>query len=396
MSSATVCSTTIRGSWNTASPFAMPETSLRPGQPQRAGAAQAAAAGAVDQPRAADHLGQHHRDGLQRLDLDVLVAARLGVLDREHADRALEPDDRHAGEAVEALLAGLRAGRRKRDARAASARLRIRPSAAMVPTRPSPILSRGDVHGFLAQAVGCEQLEIIVAQQVDRADVAAHRLRDEVDDAVELALRRAALRHDLVETGQDLAGGSGGGGGHITRAIRCAAAVSREEVGHRTAAWGRCLRLKPGSATSKVHVEIAHLARDMTLAVYCEIVRNRAEPVEPPHMGLSIPALNIAGSARSGSAIFASSTWDELRGTSDSFTGATPRATATIALIIITYTPVTRAAIAASKHRSRSVPDEKVSHSSGCLAKCFRRRRLYLFGERRYSLVILTPAPEPN
>ena len=78
-------------------------------QAQRPGAAQAAAPRAVDQPRAGDHFRQHHRHGLQRLDLDVLVAARLGMLDGEHADRAFEPDDRHAGEAVEALLAGLRA-----------------------------------------------------------------------------------------------------------------------------------------------------------------------------------------------------------------------------------------------------------------------------------------------
>ena len=107
MSSATVCSTTIRGSWNTASPLAMPATSLRPEQAKRAGAAEAAAAGAVDQPGRGDHLGQHHRHRLQRLDLDILVAARIGMLDGEHADRAFEADDRHSGEAVEPLLAGL-------------------------------------------------------------------------------------------------------------------------------------------------------------------------------------------------------------------------------------------------------------------------------------------------
>ena len=79
---------------------------LEPRQAQRPGAAQPAAAGAVDQPRAGDHLRKHHGDRLQRLDLDVLVAARVGVLDGQHADRAFEPDDRHAGKAVEALLAG--------------------------------------------------------------------------------------------------------------------------------------------------------------------------------------------------------------------------------------------------------------------------------------------------
>ena len=33
----------------------------------------------------------------------------------------------------------------------------------------------GDVHRFLAQAMSREQLEHVVAQQVDRADFAAHR-----------------------------------------------------------------------------------------------------------------------------------------------------------------------------------------------------------------------------
>ena len=72
----------------------------------------------------------------------------------------------------------------------------------------------GDVDRFLAQAVGREQLERVVAQQIDRADLALHRLGDEVDDPVELGLRRAALGHDLMEAGQDLAGGGGGGQWH--------------------------------------------------------------------------------------------------------------------------------------------------------------------------------------
>ena len=62
------------------------------------------------------------------------------------------------------------------------------------------------VHSFLAQAVRCEQFELVVAQQVDGAYLARHLVGDEVDDLVELGLCRAAPRHHLVEAGQDLPG----------------------------------------------------------------------------------------------------------------------------------------------------------------------------------------------
>ena len=84
-----------------------PGDQLEAREAQRPGASQAAPARAVDQPGPGDHLRQHHRHRLHRLDLDIFVAARLGVLHGEHADRALEADDRNSGEAVVALLAGL-------------------------------------------------------------------------------------------------------------------------------------------------------------------------------------------------------------------------------------------------------------------------------------------------
>ena len=62
-----------------------------------------------------------------------------------------------------------------------------------------------DVHGFLAQPVGGEQLKEIVAEQVDRADIAAHGFGDQVHHAVELRLRRPALGHHIVQAGQYLA-----------------------------------------------------------------------------------------------------------------------------------------------------------------------------------------------
>ena len=82
------------------------------------------------------------------------------------------------------------------------------------PDKPFTHAQPGHMDRFLAQAVRGEQLQLIVAQQIDRADFAAHRLGDEVDDAIELGLGRSALGHDAMEACEDLAGGSGGGQRH--------------------------------------------------------------------------------------------------------------------------------------------------------------------------------------
>ena len=66
-----------------------------------------AAAALSARPALAISSREHHRDRLQRLDLELVIGARIGMLDGEHADRALLADDRHAGEAVEQFLAGL-------------------------------------------------------------------------------------------------------------------------------------------------------------------------------------------------------------------------------------------------------------------------------------------------
>ena len=127
------------------------------------------------------------------------------MLHRQHADRALEPHDRNSGEAVEPLLAGLRlvgeGGMLGRLGEVKYASLSgYRANQALTHVKPS------DVHRFLSQPVGREELEVVFAQQVDRTDVAIHLLRNEVDDLVELALRRPTPRHDRVESGEDLTG----------------------------------------------------------------------------------------------------------------------------------------------------------------------------------------------
>ena len=48
----------------------------------------------VDEAGRGDQLGEHHSHRLQRLDLDIVVAARRGMLDAENADRTLAAHDR--------------------------------------------------------------------------------------------------------------------------------------------------------------------------------------------------------------------------------------------------------------------------------------------------------------
>src|SRR3546814_16406093 len=58
----------------------------------------------IDQPCASDQLRQHHRHGLKRLDLHILVTARLDLLNAEHANRLLAAHERNARKALEPLF----------------------------------------------------------------------------------------------------------------------------------------------------------------------------------------------------------------------------------------------------------------------------------------------------
>ena len=164
----------------------------------------------VDQPGVVQQLGEDHRDGLQRLDLDVLVAPRVDVLHGQHADRPLAPHDRHAGEGMELLLAGFRPVLEFRVRRGLGQVQRLdvgRDRAGQPFSDPEA----GDVDRRLFETARREQFEHPLAQQVDRADLAIERLADDVDDLVELALRRDARGHQLVELREDRAGGGDGG-----------------------------------------------------------------------------------------------------------------------------------------------------------------------------------------
>ncbi len=163
----------------------------------------------VDQARIVDQLCKHHRNGLQRLDLDIVVTARIGMLDGEHAHRALAPDDRHAGEGMEFVLTrfGAIAEIGMRSGLGEVQRLDIDGDRADQPfARAQP----GDVDRRLVEPPGGEQFELAIAQEIDRADLAIERLPDDFDDGVELRLGALARSHHLVQAGQNRTGGSSG------------------------------------------------------------------------------------------------------------------------------------------------------------------------------------------
>ena len=175
----------------------------------------------VDQPGAGDQFGQHHRHRLQHLDLDLGIVARLGVLDAEHPDGDLAADDRHAGERVEDLLAGLGLERE------VGVRPRLGEVQGLARRRNhagQPFAEReaGDMDRRLRKAPGRKEFEDAVAQQVDRRDLAIELLGDDRDDGVELGLRAGRRRHDVVQLAQDLA--RRGNGGHQPRPASAASA----------------------------------------------------------------------------------------------------------------------------------------------------------------------------
>ena len=64
---------------------------------------------AADHTAAGNQLGEHHGDGLERLDFFVVIVALGAVLHHENAKDTAAPDDRHAHERGIYLFAGFRA-----------------------------------------------------------------------------------------------------------------------------------------------------------------------------------------------------------------------------------------------------------------------------------------------
>ena len=193
----------------------------------------------IDQFGIGDQLCQHHRDRLQSLDLDLFIFARIAMLHADHAHRTLGPDDRHAGEAVEFLLAGFGHVEEVRMRRRLGQVQRV----VILGDRADQAFSAGetgDVNRFGVEAARRIKLQRTFAQQIDRADFAIQRLADDIDDMVQLALRMSAAGHHFVEAGQDLSGGDGGGLRHATGLSACG--VSREFGYGVVALFSRCQR----------------------------------------------------------------------------------------------------------------------------------------------------------
>ena len=191
----------MRGSCSTARPTAMPGVSctpsMRSGSRPRPSTCWTSLG--LTMCRAGDHLRQDHGDGLQRLDLFLVVLTAGAVLHHQHAEHAAGAHDRHAGERVIDLLARLRT--------VGELRMALR-----VVERQRPGV-RGDVadqaladpqaramHGRGIEALGGEQLEHLAgAQQVDRAHLGHHLVGDQAHDFAQGFLGRTTTRHRVPE-----------------------------------------------------------------------------------------------------------------------------------------------------------------------------------------------------
>ena len=181
----------------------MPSLSAHAGEMQRAASGGLGAGlGERGQFARGDHLGEHHRGGLQRLLFLLGVGAPRPVLHHQHAERVAGAQDRHAEERVVDFLAGLRPVREGRMGLG----LRQVDRVGLARHQADQALVRaqhGLVDGLLVEALGGVQLERAVdAQHVDGADLRHHVGGDQHHDLVEALLRADRLRHHLAEPAQ--------------------------------------------------------------------------------------------------------------------------------------------------------------------------------------------------
>ncbi|MNN20345.1 hypothetical protein D3C81_1336220 [compost metagenome] len=152
-----------------------------------------------------DRLGQDHGDGLDVLDLFLVIATGRAVLDDQHPDGPTAAQKRRAEEGVEGVFAGFRAigeagvGRRVRqaDRLGQPGHLADQTLAGAQP---------GVVHGLGVQTLRGEQFQLARgAAQIDGADLGDHGLGDGAHHHVQPVLRRAAAGHGFADLAQEVA-----------------------------------------------------------------------------------------------------------------------------------------------------------------------------------------------
>ncbi len=149
--------------------------------------------------------GQDHGDGLDVLDLFLVIAPLGAVLDDQDADGPSAAQQGGAQEGVIGVFAGLRAvgeGRVRRRVRQADRLGHARHLAHQALAGAQP----GGVHGLGVQALGGEQLQLAGgAAQIDGADLGDHRAGDDANDHVQPVLRRRGARAGPAQSLADLA-----------------------------------------------------------------------------------------------------------------------------------------------------------------------------------------------
>ena len=155
-----------------------------------------------------DHFREHHRGGLQRLDLFLDIGALGAVLHHQHAERIAGAQDRNAEERMIDFFAGLRA---ERECRVALRVVQVK-RRGLARHQADQALMRaqdGSVHRVAVEAFGGVEFQRIVdAQHIGRAHLGHHVGGDQHHDLVQPFLGRDLLRHGFAEPSQQDAGAS--------------------------------------------------------------------------------------------------------------------------------------------------------------------------------------------
>jgi hypothetical protein len=155
----------------------------------------------VNQAGIGDEFRKNHRRGLQSLNLDFGIFARISMLDRQNADGAFRANDGHTRKTVEPLFAGF--------GHVAEGWM----GGSFIQVQRFDIVCNGSNKAFaerkfcnmncvLIQTACGKQLKHTVAQQIYRAHLARQSFADDIDDLIELCLRVIARGHHLVQAGQ--------------------------------------------------------------------------------------------------------------------------------------------------------------------------------------------------